>query len=331
MWTSLLSFGGGLALVVISGIVLSGQIERVAARLHFSAGMLGIVAALGADAPEISSAVSALLSGHRDVGVGVVLGSNVFNLAGLLGLSATIAQNGVRVGKAGLWLNGGVALVVTGITALQVLRVVPGWLALVLVTAVLAPYVVVSSQHRDWFERTRLPGPVRSFLCDAVINVERDTRRYETPKRGAMLDALSIVPALASVVLGSAVMVSAVLDLGTRWAVPHTVIGVLVLAALTGIPNTIAALRLARHGRGAAVVSEALNSNSINVVFGICAPALWFGTSPPSMDTRIALAWLTGMTLAALVLASRASGLHAKAGAALLALYVAFAVVIVAV
>jgi cation:H+ antiporter len=47
--------------------------------------------ALSADAPEISSAVVAMLSGQTDVGVGVAFGSNIVYVASLLGITAVIA------------------------------------------------------------------------------------------------------------------------------------------------------------------------------------------------------------------------------------------------
>jgi cation:H+ antiporter len=53
--------------------------------------LLGLLAALAADTPEVISAVTALAHGQHDVGTGVVLGSNVFNLAALIGLGALIA------------------------------------------------------------------------------------------------------------------------------------------------------------------------------------------------------------------------------------------------
>jgi len=50
-----------------------------------------VVAALAADAPEITSAVTALASHQSKIGAGVIIGSNVFNLAALLGLGAVVA------------------------------------------------------------------------------------------------------------------------------------------------------------------------------------------------------------------------------------------------
>ena len=66
--------------------LLVSRLERVGERLGLSEALLGMVAALAADAPEITSAVTALLTHQQRVGAGVVIGSNVFNLAALLGL-----------------------------------------------------------------------------------------------------------------------------------------------------------------------------------------------------------------------------------------------------
>src|SRR5689334_20108976 len=71
--------------------LLVSRLERVGARLGLTEGLLGMVAALAADAPEITAAATALSTNHSRVGAGVVMGSNVFNLAALLGLPAVVA------------------------------------------------------------------------------------------------------------------------------------------------------------------------------------------------------------------------------------------------
>src|SRR5256714_1503903 len=106
---AVLLFAGSFALTVASSIVLARELDRLGERLGFSEALLGILTALGADAPEIASAVAAIVAGHKDTGVGVVVGSNVFNLAGLLGLSALLAGP-VRIHAHGLVLTGGVAV-----------------------------------------------------------------------------------------------------------------------------------------------------------------------------------------------------------------------------
>jgi cation:H+ antiporter len=88
-----------LGLIFVLGVVVSlgsswvlvVRLERVGSRLGLSEGLLGMLAALAADTPEITAAVTALVRNGQRVGAGVVIGSNVFNLAALLGLSAVVA------------------------------------------------------------------------------------------------------------------------------------------------------------------------------------------------------------------------------------------------
>ncbi|TML94824.1 MAG: hypothetical protein E6G03_10765 [Actinobacteria bacterium] len=313
---------GAFALTVSSSVVLARELDRIGERLGFSEALLGIVTALGADAPEIASAVAAVVAGHEDTGVGVVVGSNVFNLAALLGVSALIAGP-VRIHRHGLLLNGGVAIVVAIVGLLVATDVVPGVVGLVLALVVLAPYVTLSALHER--ARSRLPAP----LQEAVAEEHRDARRDEFSRPATSLDALAVVPALAAVVGGAYGMVAAAQSLGERWGVSDLVLGAIVLAALTSIPNLIAAVRLARHGRGAACVSEALNSNNANILVGLCVPATILGFGAASGIEDFAGLWMVGMTLVAVALGF-GGGLTRREGAAIVALYVVFTVVVAA-
>jgi cation:H+ antiporter len=317
---ALLVLAAAFTLTVASSVVLARELDRIGQRLGFSEALLGMVTALGADAPEIASAVAAVVAGHEDTGVGVVVGSNVFNLAALLGVSALIAGR-VRIHRHGLVLNGGVAVVVAIIGAFVAMDILSGGVGLVLAVVVLIPYVVVSALHER--TRARLPAPLR----EAVAEEQRDARRDEFRPPATRLDALAVGPALAGVVGGAYGMVVAAQSLGDRFDVSDLVLGALVLAALTSIPNLIAAVRLARHGRGAACVSEALNSNNANILVGLCVPALIIGIGSASGIETFAALWMVGMTVVAVALGF-GGGLTRREGGAIVALYVAFAVVV---
>jgi cation:H+ antiporter len=317
---ALLLFAGAFALTVASSIVLARELDRIGERLGFSEALLGIVTALGADAPEIASAVAAIVAGHEDTGVGVVVGSNVFNLAGLLGVSALIAGP-VRIHAHGLALTGGVAIAVAVVGGLVAVGVLPGAVGLVLAVLALAPYVTVSALHAR--ARARLP----QFLREAVVEEQQDARRDEFERPATGVDALAVIPALAAVVGGAYGMVVAAQSLADRWDVSDLVVGALVLAALTSIPNLIAAVRLARHGRGAACVSESLNSNNANILVGLCIPALILGVGSASGVEVFAASWMVGMTAVAVALGF-GKGLTRREGAAIIALYAVFAVVV---
>ena len=315
-----LLFVAAFVLTVAASVVLARGLDRIGQRLGFSEALLGMVTALGADAPEIASAVAAVVAGHEDTGVGVVVGSNVFNLAALLGVSALIAGR-VRIHRHGLVLNGGVAVVVAIIGALVALDLLPGGIGLTLAVVVLTPYVVVSALHEG--ARSRLPARLR----EAVAEEQEDARRDEFSGPATRLDTLAVVAALAAVVGGAYGMVAAAQSLGDRFDVSDFVLGALVLAALTSIPNLIAAVRLARQGRGAACVSEALNSNNANILVGLCVPAVILGLGSATGIATFAALWMVGMTVVAVGLGF-GGGLTRREGGAIVALYVAFAVVV---
>jgi cation:H+ antiporter len=87
----ILVFCAGMVVSLAASWLLVSRLERLGERAGFSEAWLGLVAALAADTPEITSAVTALARGQASVGAGVIIGSNVFNLAALLGLAAVVA------------------------------------------------------------------------------------------------------------------------------------------------------------------------------------------------------------------------------------------------
>src|SRR5215469_18809785 len=131
--------GAGVSLAM--SWLLVSRLERIGERLGLSEALLGMVAALAADAPEISAAVSAMIAHQQRVGAGVVLGSNVFNLAALLGLGAVVAGR-IGLHRKVVVLGGSVAIWVAGVSVAVVAGVLPVAAGLVLAAVVLVVYLV---------------------------------------------------------------------------------------------------------------------------------------------------------------------------------------------
>lgn len=311
----------GAALVLYASVRLTHGLDRLGQLLGLSEGLLGLLTALGANAPEIAAAVTALMSGAHSVGYGLVLGSNLFNLAGLLGLSAVLIGQ-IKQDRPGLLLHGSVAVVTTVAAAALVL----GWLApawtLVVLLAVMTPYVVLLALSPERLRQLPIPG---ATALAASLYIE-DAGCQEEPgdAPGNWGPVWMILPALAAIVGGSIEMVQAALSLGRSWHIPDAVTGALVLAALTGLPNVYAALRLARQGRGGAVVSETLNSNTLNLLIGITIPAVVFGLGRGGSASAPEVWWLLGLTLTVLFLLYRKPRLSRRGGIVIIALYLAF-------
>jgi cation:H+ antiporter len=98
-WLSnLLMIGIGLAMLVFAGHLLLGAAVVVATDLGFSERVIGLtVVAVGTSLPELATSLIAALRGQRDIAVGNVIGANLFNLLGVLGLTALIAPTPLSV------------------------------------------------------------------------------------------------------------------------------------------------------------------------------------------------------------------------------------------
>lgn len=90
-WATLAALAGGLLLLVTgSRLLLAGAIG-IAEDLGVSPAVIGLtLVAVGTSLPELSVSVIAALRRHADVAVGNILGSNIFNLLGILGISALL-------------------------------------------------------------------------------------------------------------------------------------------------------------------------------------------------------------------------------------------------
>ena len=118
---------------------------------------------------------------------------------------------------------------------------------------------------------------------------------------------------------------------GLHYSVPGISVGGIVLAAVTSLPNAVAAVYLSARGRGAATLSTALNSNSLNVIAGLLIPAVVLGLSKPSGASSFVGASYLGLTVLVLVLAYAQRGLRRGAGWLIVGCYAAFVVTLFAV
>jgi Ca2+/Na+ antiporter len=187
-----------------------------------------------------------------------------------------------------------------------------GWLsaplAAVLAAMIIVPYLVIVIGRRG--ESAGRPDPPSAT-----------DSRGEDPVHGLL--ALVVLD-VAFIVAGSAGMVQAGISLGDHLHISRAILGVLVLAPLTSIPNAVTGVRLGLAGRSAALVGETFNSNTINLAFGVIVPALFVSLGAVSATGKAELAWLIGMTLLTMLLLGRRRGTGRLGSATIVALYLGF-------
>jgi cation:H+ antiporter len=323
-----IEFALGAAISLGASWQLVRSLERVGARLSLSEALLGMLAALAADAPEITAAVTALLHGSQRIGAGVVIGSNVFNLAALIGLSGIVAGR-VALHRRVIELAGGVALWIAAVTLLVVTGGCSPAVGLVLVGSVMGVYVVILGVRHERLAQLRLPARWTSWLIAAITDEELELEVAIHPERGRTRDVVMSVAAVAVVVGASVAMEQSAAKLGARHGVSEIVVGGLVLAGVTSLPNAVAGVYLATRGRAAAVLSTSFNSNAINVLAGLLIPTTLLGIGAPSAQTTFVTASYLAMTVVVIGSAYANRGLRRSTGAAIVAGYLVFAGVLV--
>ena len=326
LWPSILVFSASLFLASVASAVLAHRLDQLGTYLGFSAGLLGLVTALAADSPEISSAVSAIADGKHDLGAAVIFGSNIFNLAALLGLSA-VAAGRLRCRREQLLLHGSAGICVAAVCALQFLVFIPTWGAGVALMTLIVPYLLACTLSQATLRAFSVPASAAAWLHRAVTadNPLEENDRGRSPQIAIRWpDVAAILPLLVAIIVASMGMVRSASTIGSQLGLADVAVGTLVLAPLTGVPNLIVSLRLAMKNCGAAVVSEAFNSNTLNLITGTYLPTLFVATLAISHTGLLSLAWLLAFTAVASVTIFIQHGLTRIFGAAFLAIYVAY-------
>jgi len=321
-------FAVSLVVTLASAAFFARRLDSLGVHLGLPEALLGLLTAFAADAPEIVSALVALIEGARGASLGVLVGSNVFNLAAMIGLTAVLAGN-VHIRRESLLLEGSVGVLTTLAAAGLLYGIVPPYLAALLLAAIIGPYVFLLVRGRGVaaLELPLLPHRIVVGLGRALGEHERRHLPWTEERESLRRTIALIPPAVMLVVVGSFGLVKAALALAAQWHASRVAIGVLVLAPLTSIPNAFTALRLGLADRGSALVSETLNSNTINLAAGLVVPALFVSFAGLTSETRFDLVWLGVMTLACLLLLTRRRGMGRPGGAALIGLYLAFVIV----
>jgi cation:H+ antiporter len=319
----LLIFVFGAAVSLSASYLLVTRLERIGERIGLSEALLGVVAALAADAPEITSAVTALSSHQQKVGAGVIIGSNVFNLAALLGLGAVVA-GGIALHRRVVALGGFTGIWMTVVCLVTVAGLIPPAAGLVAALAVLVPYLIVLGAGRDRLHRLPVARRFEDWLTVAISEEEQELNEIIHPPHGRRADVFAGLAALVVVVLASVAMERAGTAIGTHFAIPQIVTGGVLLAAVTSLPNAVAAVYLASRGRGAAMLSTTLNSNALNVSAGLLLPATITGLGPTSVHAVLIAVWYLALTVASIAYAYRDNGVSRAGGALIIGSYLVF-------
>lgn len=244
----------GLVMLTAGAEALVQGASALARRVGISPLVVGLtVVAFGTSAPEGAVSVEAALTGESAVALGNVVGSNIFNILVILGLSALVAPLVVQQQL--------VKLDVPVMVALSTLPLVLGWDRLfsradgVLLLALLAAYLGFLA----WLAR-RSPE-------------DRSPDEVPTRERRVAVDAALAVGGLGLLVVGADLLVQGATTIALGLGVSELVVGLTLVAAGTSLPELATSVVASLKGQRDLAVGNVVGSNIFNILFVLGAGA----------------------------------------------------------
>ena len=309
-----------LALFVVGGALLVGGAEllvRGASRLAVAAGVSPLVVGLtvvafGTSSPELAVTVGSAYAGRADVALGNVVGSNIFNVLFILGLSALIAP--LAVAQRLVRLD--VPLMIA-VSALPLLLGLDGRVGradgFLLFAGIVAYTVFLIRQGR---------GEAASAKARKKKAVGGDSRGWVRWFPNAAL----VVTGLVLLVIGAQWLVDAAVATAASLGVSELVIGLTIVAAGTSLPEVATSVLAALRGERDIAVGNVVGSNLFNIlaVLGLGSMIAPEGVSVSPGALSFDMPVMIAVAVAALPIFFTGHAISRWEGAVFLAYYVAY-------
>lgn len=245
-------FVAGLLLLIVGAEALVRGASRLAAAVGIAPLVIGLtVVAFGTSSPELAVSLKAALSDQASIAIGNVVGSNIFNVLFILGLSALIvplvvSQQLVRFD---------VPLMI-GLSVLALLFSLDenfGRMDGILLVAGLVAYV--------WFLIAQSRKANAESQTDAAVQVAA-----RAGAASGIINLILIVAGLALLVLGSRWLVDSAIAFARYLGVSELVIGLTIVAAGTSLPEVVTSVIAAIRGERDIAVGNVVGSNIFNIM-----------------------------------------------------------------
>lgn len=258
MWLAIIAILIGLAILVWSADVFIDGATVLAKKFNVPSFLIGVlILGVGTSMPEMVVSVLAALEGSPDLALGNAYGSNIINIALVLGATVIISPIIIRKGiiKRDLPL----LILVTALAAWQlrdgVLSLADGISLLIILVIVLGIQIVLSLREGN-----------HEHENDSIEDIDNTETSL-----GRGLGSLFI--GLLVLVLSSRAIVWGAIELATLWGVSELIIGLTIVAVGTSLPELVSSLSAARKGEHDMALGNIIGSNIFNTlgVVGLAA------------------------------------------------------------
>ncbi|MEZ4415563.1 MAG: calcium/sodium antiporter [Gemmatimonadota bacterium] len=273
MHAAFVLLGAGLLVLVAGAELLVRGASRLAASFGISPLVIGLtVVAFGTSAPELAVNLQAAWAGQGSVGLGNVLGSNVFNTLLILGLAATVTP--LRVQASLVRFEVPLTLVASvGAYALAVDGVLTRGDGILLLMG-MAGYSLFLLGSPDGAPTPAAPtsAPGGAGAPEGSTPLPPPT---PSPRRAVPWTSLaSVLVGLGLLVGGSRALVAGAVDIAGAWGVSPLLVGLTIVAGGTSLPELATSVVASLRGQVDIAVGNVLGSNLFNLLFVLGSTAV---------------------------------------------------------
>ncbi|MGO4998451.1 calcium/sodium antiporter [Oceanisphaera sp. W20_SRM_FM3] len=313
VYMAILLFLAGLVLLVVGAEVLVKGASRLAGSFGISPLVIGLtVVAFGTSAPELAVSIKAALSDQASIAVGNVVGSNIFNVLFILGLSALIVP--LVVAQQLIRLDVPLMVAVSGLVLFFALDQRLSPLEGGVLFAGLLAYI-------GWllYQSRRESAAVKAEYA-GEFSTEPE------PQAKPLLNIALVLGGLLLLVLGARWLVESAVTFAEHLGVSSSIIGLTIVAAGTSLPEVVTSLIAALRGERDIAVGNVVGSNIFNLmgVLGLTSMIAPGGIEVSSAVIGFDLPVMVAVAFACLPIFFTGGTISRKEGALLLGYYVAY-------
>ena len=296
--------------------------SSVAKRLHVPSIIIGLtIVAMGTSLPETAVSVSASVTGNNELAVSNVVGSNIFNLMGVIGVCAMIAT--VNVAKETIKRDIPFSLICAGLLLLLGILgfgdksgMTLGHFDGVIFIGAFAGYIL-------YMIKIALKASKEGKKVEIECGSDEDIKLIPMP-----LSIVFIVGGAAAIAVGGDITVDAASRIASDLGMSQTLIGLTIVSIGTSLPELVTSIVAAKKNEVDMALGNAIGSNVFNIlmVLGIAS-----AISPISIITEniIDLCVLIVFTICVWIFAGTRKKIGRIEGFSMVALYLIYAVYII--
>ena len=297
---------GFAILIKGSDIFVSGS-SNIATILKIPTLIVGLtIVAFGTSAPEAAVSISSSIQGSNALAVSNVIGSNIFNILGIIGICALLKE--LKLGENVLNKDMPflliVSLLVVGFILLSWdLTRIEGIVLLILIIGYTAHLVYTSKKSKG---------------ADFV----------EKPKFGIGRSIVYVVVGLAAIILGAQLVVNSSSYIAMACGMSETLVGLTIVAIGTSLPELVTSLTALKRDENQLVIGNVIGSNIFNILF-VLGLSSTITPIPVNSNMIVDLGLMIIVTILCLIFGKTQSKFDRKEGIILLGLFILYMAVVI--